>query len=79
MGMYDSVYIPCPKCGVKAELQSKAGNCLLVKYELDNAPPAILGDLSDTQYVCHVCGANISIKVTMTVAVCIEIPPEPQP
>lgn len=51
MGMFDSVLTPCPKCGVTMEFQSKAWNCDMDSYTLDNAPTAILWDIiNDPQY-----------------------------
>ena len=29
MGMYNSIFVLCPRCGHKNEHQSKAGSCLL--------------------------------------------------
>lgn len=45
MGMFDSVYVPCPRCTKPTEFQSKAGECSLTIYRLDQAPPEILADL----------------------------------
>ena len=47
MGMYDSVEVICPHCHESTRLQSKAGNCMLETYRLDNAPLSVLGDLAD--------------------------------
>ena len=67
MGMFDRVYVLCPKCGTGIEFQSKAGDCLLIAYTLYDAPPEILGDLSrdtDTKD-CPKCKSSIGIKVVM--------------
>lgn len=32
MGMFDSVYIPCPHCGKNNEFQTKSGDCSLDNY-----------------------------------------------
>ncbi len=42
MGMFDSVMVKCPYCGIENELQTKNGQCILGKYDLINAPPQVL-------------------------------------
>ena len=44
MGMFDSVYIPCPACGAMVEDQSKSGDCMCIDYTLDDCPSEILAD-----------------------------------
>lgn len=63
MGMFDSVYVNCPRCNEIIEFQSKAWNCRMEKFTLANAPPAILGDLKDAQTVCRKCGWTVVIRV----------------
>ena len=52
MGMFDSVFIPCPKCEKSMEIQSKAGNCSLSVYSLENAPLKILMDIEGEYIFC---------------------------
>ena len=37
MGMYDSVWVKCPKCGEENEFQSKSGECILGFYNLQKS------------------------------------------
>jgi len=46
MGMYDTVNVPCPKCGEVQGFQSKSGQCLLQEFDLDNCPPDVLQDVN---------------------------------
>jgi hypothetical protein len=46
MGMFDSVMVPCPKCGTRSEFQSKSGRCLLDTFTLENAPDDVLLDVN---------------------------------
>lgn len=46
MGMYDTIFVPCPKCGTKSEFQSKSGDCLLDVYNLSNCPDDVLQDVN---------------------------------
>jgi len=63
MGMFDSVIVYCPNCGQANEFQSKAGECLLNEYSLNNAPPEILLDLKDEKQICPKCKKLIGITV----------------
>lgn len=63
MGMFDSVYVPCPACTKPVEFQSKAGECSLTIYRLDNAPPEILADLyGQFGERCPDCGHIITVE-----------------
>lgn len=69
MGMFDSVWVPCPKCGKKSEFQSKSGDCTLASYEIDNAPASVLADVNrHAPNECE-CGAVFAVKVQ-----CVAIP-----
>jgi hypothetical protein len=56
MGMFDSVYVECPKCQQPVEIQSKAGECFCNSYKLDNAPNEILCDIMNEPEYCRSCG-----------------------
>lgn len=45
MGLYDGVRIKCPVCGETVEFQSKAGDCDMTIYSLEDAPDSILFDI----------------------------------
>lgn len=56
MGMFDSIYVKCPKCDTSQEVQSKAGECLLHSYDQDRVPIAIAADLNGEEVKCNHCG-----------------------
>ena len=60
MGMFDSVIIPCAVCGAPLEFQSKAGDCSLRSFTLDNVPSEIAADLNGQWERCK-CGAQTTI------------------
>jgi hypothetical protein len=62
MGMYDSVVAHCPCCGKVLEFQSKAGDCLLRGFHLDEVPRQIAFDLDGSVTRCS-CGQYIRICV----------------
>lgn len=64
MGMFDSLYVPCPECGCKVEFQSKAGQCSLDHYTLDDCPLVVLADVATQPIgVCSGCGMGVSVHV----------------
>ncbi len=63
MGMFDRVYIPCPKCGCEYQFQSKAGPCQLLDYRLHNANISVIENIlaDDTTYICVRCNASFKL------------------
>ena len=59
MGMFDSVYVTCPKCGGSVEFQSKAGECLCINYAQGQVPAIIAADLDGDSEFCRLCGEEI--------------------
>jgi hypothetical protein len=55
MGLFDSVWMPCPGCGTAIEFQSKAGECGLTSYSMDDAPLRILADIDGDIESCPKC------------------------
>jgi len=68
MGMFDSLIVKCPDCGEEVEFQSKAGECMLACYSLDDCPPGILGDLDNVSEKCQ-CGKFVTLKVQIRATV----------
>lgn len=64
MGMYDSVNVPCPKCGNLSEFQSKGGCCLLRCYNLENCPDDVLSDVNrHAPNQCDICGDWFNVDI----------------
>lgn len=56
MGCYDSVLLPCPKCGELYEAQSKSGDCTLRVFDFSNAPPDVMGNVNrHAPFTCFKC------------------------
>jgi|GEM_PF-857719 len=67
MGCFDTVRVPCPSCGQKADFQSKGGECWLETYELENCPPDVMSDINrHSPYTCAGCGTVFAVKVQVT-------------
>ncbi len=64
MGMYDSVMVPCPKCGERSEFQSKSGACTLAVFSLECAPDVVLFGLGDSTEHCAKCGTHFTVEIS---------------
>lgn len=63
MGCYDTINVPCPKCGEIYDAQSKSGDCLLDVYELDTAPQDVLLDINrHAPFICYNCGTKFMVR-----------------
>ena len=62
MGLFDSVYIRCPKCGAPMEFQSKAlADPYMRSYTLGTAPTAILSDIINSPQYHKECGQWVAL------------------
>jgi hypothetical protein len=64
MGMFDSVFASCPRCGEAVEFQSKAGECVLASYDTQSVPVEIAESL-DGQVASCKCGETIRIVISL--------------
>lgn len=64
MGMFDTVFVPCPSCGTKVACQSKGGDCFLAEYTLEDCPQDVLGDINrHAPHFCDECGAQFMVNL----------------
>lgn len=69
MGVYDTIWAKCPKCGEKSEFQSKIGDCILQDYDLEDCPDDVLWDANrHSPNECE-CGAYYEIDINNRKAV----------
>ena len=62
MGLFDTVLVPCPKCGEIVGFQSKSGNCDLGEFPLWDAPEDVMEDVNrHSPHVCK-CGAELAVE-----------------
>lgn len=69
MGLFDTVWLKCPECSSKINIQTKAGSCELQEYYINIAPPDILGSLNGLESNCPECGKLYHIKVQCIVSI----------
>ena len=56
MGMFDRVWVKCPKCGADNEFQTKSGECCLDNYTLEDCPVDALVDVNRHSPCLCECG-----------------------
>ena len=66
MGVFDKVWVTCPECGEGIEFQSKAGDCMMDNYTLDNVPKKILSSIKGEAEACERCHTVVKIVVRKT-------------
>jgi hypothetical protein len=68
MGMFDTVWINCPRCGEQYEAQSKGGGCTLKDYNIWDAPQDVLSGVNDTYpFVCSKCHSSFRVILHPTI------------
>jgi endogenous inhibitor of DNA gyrase (YacG/DUF329 family) len=69
MGCYDTVLVPCPKCGELYDAQSKSGDCTLRVFDFENTPPDVMSNVNrHAPFVCFKCKTVF----------CVEFNPSPK-
>jgi len=65
MGMFDRIFITCPKCKGRVECQSKSGPQRLQEYELEDAPMQVVAGIidGDGYTYCNTCKKDVLIEV----------------
>lgn len=67
MGMFDSIMVPCPTCGLRSEFQTKSGDCCLYTWNLEDAPADALGDVNrHAPNQCEKCGTYYEVELKIS-------------
>ena len=72
MGCFNTILVPCPKCGHKQGVQSKAGSCEMNELEIHEANLAELQDVVDEDIVCMGCGRELNVNVRPLIEVWLD-------
>ena len=72
MGCFDSLIVPCPGCGDSVEFQSKAGDCSLARYTVQDVPLKIAQDLDGEVRHCHDCARPVRVRMLPRPIVLVE-------
>ena len=63
MGCYDTILVPCPKCGDLYEAQSKSGDCLLQVYDFEDTPLDVMANVNrHAPFTCSNCRAVFHVE-----------------
>jgi len=62
MGMFDSLYVNCPKCKKQLEFQSKSGECLLSVYTKESLTPQVAIGMNGDIVKCKSCGNSFKLE-----------------
>jgi hypothetical protein len=72
MGMFDTIWVKCPKCGEESGFQSKSGDCILGDYTLENCPDDVMVDANrHSPYTCD-CGTIFKVDIPTRKAVVVD-------
>lgn len=64
MGCYDTVRVPCPRCGERSDFQSKGGPCDLGVFDLECCPSDVLSDVNrHAPNTCEKCGTLFDVRI----------------
>lgn len=61
MGLFDSVYAPCPHCGQPVEFQTKVGDPYCRSFTLESASPEQLIDIMNFPEHCEKCDGWLAL------------------
>ena len=62
MGMFDSLYVNCPKCKKQLEFQSKSGECLLSVYTKESLTPQVAIGMNGDIVKCKSSGNSFKLE-----------------
>lgn len=72
MGMFDIVWVKCPKCNTENDFQSKSGECSLINVTLEECPDNILANVNrHAPIICQECGALYKVDTQSKTAVIV--------
>jgi RNase P subunit RPR2 len=63
MGLYDTVWVNCPKCNQLVEFQTKAGESRMQDFTISSAPAVILADISSDSHICKNCDTIVGVEL----------------
>lgn len=77
MGVYDSIWVPCPNCQAPYEAQTKSGPCRMEQFSLADAPADVLKDVNrHAPFTCD-CGCEFKVEGRVSVRTKRANRPEP--
>lgn len=65
MGAFNTVTIPCPKCGREEKVQSKAGDCTMTTQSYRNADVDDMVAVAKNEFQCPDCGTHFRLQLVL--------------
>ena len=66
MGCFETIEVPCPKCGEIEYAQSKSGPCVMACFKLSNVPVDVLQGINrHAPFACAKCGALFHVEFSI--------------
>ena len=62
MGMFNRIWVTCPKCKDQVEFQTKSGTCVLDSWSLEDAPNIEVRGIIDDTNRCD-CGKLVTVEL----------------
>lgn len=62
MGLFDTVMVPCPKCGHREEGQTKWGLGRMRVVNMEDADPSEVAFLDGYVFTCARCGCKFKLR-----------------
>jgi hypothetical protein len=64
MGLFDTIWVKCPKCNEDIGFQSKSGDCSMEDYMLEDCPEDVLSDANrHSPEKCWNCETLLQINI----------------
>ena len=63
MGAYNTILVPCPKCGDEVEFQTKSGSCDYQSYKLNLAPIEDVTGIKGEIEECPNCRSRVTVDI----------------
>ena len=62
MGLFDTVMVPCPRCGHREEGQTKWGRGRMRVVDMEDADPSEVAFLDGYVFTCAVCNCRFKLR-----------------
>lgn len=62
MGVFNTIWVDCPRCDKPVEFQSKSGSCSMASYHITRMPVEDFSGIAGDQVCCDHCGFVVGVK-----------------
>lgn len=69
MGCFNTILIPCPRCGEKYDYQSKSGSCSFTTETIEDAELEDIVEASNNVLSCGNCNASFKLHTKFEIEI----------